>query len=1565
MVGKISVNQLKRNKSYKIGFQQYEHNNNIFCVQKGQRLWSVGTTYKLIAKINIENSTSSGKNMKGNNKVVSTENSKISKDYNKKLATAIVTLGNNKEKMKSFMWGFFDTWIEKVGHPSYGISSAFAKTTELNTYDKIDDSIEEEIQNMTASVDDFENITDIDKIAFKTVTIDNKDYVRIGPYQVTGIPSVGLKNLVVNDQNNNKINDAKIVRYYNNELTVIGVDKIKNEKNFYICIPKDAGITKVSGTLTTKKVKTQGVKATIYLLQSSYANWQNLVVTEGSTIPGGDGDNLDVKLPSIDIPGELTIIKKDSLNNETVGGATFVIFKYAKADNGSWYKKGDTYTQNKEEADDKNTTYVREYVCNHGSYYTYDRTNLDKAKENASYQFTTGNNDGKIELTCLKEGTYYAKEIKAPKGYKLIDGFFQLGGVKASQKATKQINNEPDTTKLDLIKVNEDDPSVKIPGVGFKFQHEKYGWMKQNNGKVEYTTNANEASMFYTDDKGNIPVEGAIVGNYTYYEDPNTLPYGYDITGKEQGNFTLESKEVNTITIANKQKWVKLSGFAWVDKVGAKDSDGKLKNGLFKVGTDGQPDGRDLLFDGIDVRVIDRRTGQIAKDKNGNELKTTTGVVDPAKRNDCYKIEDGGYNGHGEYLFEDVEIAQLENYYIEFEYDGLTYASDPIEPKIAPKINENRGSKAVEGEARTTFNAEFSSIEGTSLTEGKRIEAGGKVREDLTYDYDKENRRSTLNNDGQYSMEENSHITEENRGNFKITANTDNASYSIRNDFKYGQEEIPYINLGLYDRDQPDILLGKDIKNVQIDINKKGHTYDYDQRYDMNATTYEGDESFNVGVKFKEKYTGSYTRAIYKSDFEYEPQDKSRELKVYITYELILDQSNINLQARVNSITDYFDRKYTLEAVGSYLDEAGNIVKDTAMAYRDQEDGQLKGIITDDDIQPYNDAYNRVVIPCNTTIQGQGRTEATHVYVKFKIDKETVATMLKDKGVGEKADELLNNRAEITSYSIFDKNGNPYAGIDINSNPGNCDIDNFDTYENDTSSSPGLQLEVTEAREMTGNVFIDNPTVEQGQNVDGVMTGKVRQGDGEWKEGEANVEEVQVILKETSGSGVEDKIVQTTKDGFYLSNYIPGDYTLTYIWGGQEYQLNNEKKTITVQDYKGTIYPDPDRQNSEKWWYVERDENGNKKQVPRLTDAIDNYETRKKIDEQIAEANKDNHKENKNQITIHEMDSTTPTMGIGVEYDSPYTDFDGDKFKYRIDNIDFGIIERAKQDLVLTERIKTFKATLANGNVMADFEIGENGKMKGQTRSVTYMRPNGNISPSNGFVKLELDNELIQGSLLEIGYEIKARNNSELDYIPTEGNDALFYKYGITEGQELVTITPTGIIDYLDRGWSVDTENEKNQPYGWDIKAEDETKTNLVSEIVANREETETDIGDKTILYTEYLSMAKLQPNSSETVMLNASKQLTTTDEISLEDETEEVVVNKTGGSTLQTIPGNYIPGARAREEVTEVDDNMAETTIVTPATGENQNYIIPVMIGTIALIILGAGVIVIKKKVI
>ena len=41
----------------------------------------------------------------------------------------------------------------------------------------------------------------------------------------------------------------------------------------------------------------------------------------------------------------------------------------------------------------------------------------------------------------------------------------------------------------------------------------------------------------------------------------------------------------------------------------------------------------------------------------------------------------------------------------------------------------------------------------------------------------------------------------------------------------------------------------------------------------------------------------------------------------------------------------------------------------------------------------------------------------------------------------------------------------------------------------------------------------------------------------------------------------------------------------------------------------------------------------------------------------------------------------------------------------------------------------------------------------------------------------------------------------------------------------------------------------------------------------------------------------------------------------------------------------------------------MAETVIVTPATGQNLSFIVPVIIGIVALVIIGIGIVIIKKK--
>lgn len=994
---------------------------------------------------------------------------------------------------------------------------------------------------------------------------------------------------------------------------------------------------------------------------------------------------------------------------------------------------------------------------------------------------------------------------------------------------------------LKVIKVNKDNIKIKLQGVGFYVQNkDTKKWVKVENDTVSYTDKKEDATEFITDKNGEITIKNLVVGTYVAYETKNPN-YGYEIIKEGQEKLITVDKTAE-LQIPNPQKYIKLSGYVWVDKVFSKQAS---RNDLYK------DNDYDILLDGITVRLIDKTTGKVVK-----EAKTADG---------------------GKYLFTDVLVDELENYYIEFEYDGLTYTN------VIPHIDKDNGSKAAENSSvRDEFNKGFSVIEGsTESNKGITKDSAGNPKYDLNYNIDKNKHTSTLNNTGLYP----------------ITANTNETGYVIKDHFTPGQEEIKYINLGLYEREQPDIALVKDLYNVNVAINGYNHIYEYANRFNNQG---EYGDGFNVGVKFGNKYGNmSYTRAIYEADKEYTSSDKSKELKVYVTYKISMKNESSNLQVQVNNIVDYYDSNYTLIKTGTGIDEKGNVTGD----------------ISNSGSQSYNDKYQKVIINTNSKIE---HNKSADVYVQFELNRDAVLKILNDK-------ENLDNVVEINSYSVFDTDGKVYAGIDTDSNPGNAVPGDKTTYEDDTDSAPGLKLVVADkAREMTGKVFLDSTSNE-------LKTGEVRQGDGMYTDGEKGIKDVKVTLKENIERG---KVYEATTDengDFYISGYIPGDYTLTYTWGDKEY---------IVQNYKGTVY-DKNRYDAnvtnKEWYKTDVD--------TRYTDAIDNYNTREKIDDEIAEVT------NKTATTIDKMDSTTPTMGISVEYTTTTTiEPTTDKFKspdFKIENIDFGIVERARQDLALRKRVNTFKVTLANGQVIADMTIDEKGNITGERNHVTYMGPSSTTTPKNGLVKLELDNELIQGATVEVEYEIKVTNNSELDYVSED-----FYKYGIKSGNE-VTITPTSIIDYLDKNWGFEAEKNKE----WTVKSLDEIKNIVAKEVYENEDST---IADKTILYTESLKGQKLKPTESATVNLNVSKVLSNSDEISLDNESEITELTKDGGSKLISTPGNYIPG---QEETKESDESIAETVIVTPSTGANLEFIVPIMIGVISLVILGAGVVIIKKK--
>ena len=989
------------------------------------------------------------------------------------------------------------------------------------------------------------------------------------------------------------------------------------------------------------------------------------------------------------------------------------------------------------------------------------------------------------------------------------------------------------TKNLEIYKVDSRNEKLPLVGVGFILQNKEMNkYVKQTNGTLSYVDNKNDATEFMTDSDGKIKIENLIMGTYVAYETKNPN-YGYVI--EDEGIEIPVSETV--ITIKNVQKYIKLSGYIWKDVHEGKQT---VRNDLYK---DGDYDENDESFNGITVRL---------KDKDGNTLKETK------------SSENGLYNEitGGEYIFEDVEIEKLADYYIEFEYDGLIYQS------VAININKNNGSKSTDKVERDVLDKNFTSVEATGEN---RVNVNNKYSIGYTNTQD--------------------HVAKINDSSSCIIhAKTNDAGYNIANYFKPGTKEIRYINLGLYEKPQADLAIANDLENVNVGVNGYWHIYKYGKRLNDSGMIPDNSDSWNVGVKFKNSYTGTYKRAVYESDVNYQTNDKSKEMQVYLTYKIAIRNESSYL-TKANSIVNYFDNRYELVAAGTGIDGQNNITGNLNIA------SNVK----------YNDEYNKAIIDTNSVVKSG---ESNYIYVQYKLNREAVLQILNNK-------ETLYSTVEINSYTVYkDNNGNTVAAVDVDSVPGNMKIGNVDTYEDDTDAAPPVQLELTDARKIAGTVFVDSTTGE-------LKTGEIRQGNGEFDNGENIVSGVKVTLHELNNSIGNIETTTDANGNYEFTGYIPGQYTITYTWGDKDYK---------VQYYKGTVYDSSRDQNNKEWYKDAVD--------TRKTDAIDNYEERIAIDKEVA--NITNHtvadevskayKGEQSAITITKMNSVTPTMEFGVEYETTITDGTADKVEFIVKNVDFGIVERARQQLDLQKRVSTFKVTLANGQILADAKVTEDGKLEGTTNHMTYMGPSTN---GKGYVKLEVDSELIEGATLEVGYEIKAINQSEVDYMSEN-----YYKYGIKEGN-IATLTPSAVVDYLDKNLGFVEDNNRD----WkQITSEDLEKLNAVK--VGDTEY----LNNKKILYTEATTKA-LKPTETVSVGLNVSKLLTSSEDLTFNNDAEVAKITPPGNPPV--VPPEYPPVV------------PAEDIIIVPSTGANMNYLLPTIVGMVSLVILGVGVFVIKKKVI
>lgn len=766
----------------------------------------------------------------------------------------------------------------------------------------------------------------------------------------------------------------------------------------------------------------------------------------------------------------------------------------------------------------------------------------------------------------------------------------------AGKAATTTIENIPLSGNLKIQKVDKNNHNIKLGGVGFTLKNSD-GKYVDSNGQITDTE-----TTLYTDEYGNRTISNIPIGSYTFTEtfNPN---YGYEVV-PESTTINIQGGQ-NSKVVENEQKYIKITGKVWKDGQEGKGStrNNQLDEEEHILGT--KTDLNNIWTDNVKVYLK-----KFERDSN-NKL---TGRVNTIGN---YTTTRDGFYG-----FDDVEIKYLEDYFVEFEYNGLTYQC--VNSGIGGLWENKNSSKAGEdAKSRENLNNKFSIIEnGGAANKG--------VAKDLTennkigLDYAINAHVATLNGREDYYKE-----------GWNTTSNTYNALLNLNHYYKYLRgddgynknhhavskvDEISNVNLGLYKREEPDLAVQKDVQNVQVEINGYGHTYNYDRKETLEKQNNE--DAFNVGVKFGSKYTEGYELPIYESDNNYRNEkDPSKELKVYITYKVRLKNQATTIDSKINSLVDYYDSTY--EKNGNCDIRINENINDT------DKDGKLNSTI-EFSKSDYNDKYKKLNINTKGISIGAGETKC--IYIQFGLSRTQIASIINDKS---EEDRILKNVVEINSYSSYYKGTtNPYGGIDKDSAPGNAVPGDQSTYEDDTDTAPTLKLEVKEARKLTGKVFLDSTNGT-------LMTGQIREGDGEYKDDEEGIRDITVTLKPINEDPSYFEYSEKTNENgdFTISGFIPNEYEVIYTWGGQE--LKNGDK-ITLDKYKGTAYKERERYTlTGPLWYRQ---NANK----RLTDAIDNYERRQKIDEKYKSIDH-NTESIINNIQNEKMNSTTPKMSIRIE----------------------------------------------------------------------------------------------------------------------------------------------------------------------------------------------------------------------------------------------------------------------------------------------------------------------------
>ena len=839
-----------------------------------------------------------------------------------------------------------------------------------------------------------------------------------------------------------------------------------------------------------------------------------------------------------------------------------------------------------------------------------------------------------------------------------------------------------------------------------------------------------------------------------------------------------------SLTLQPVELLIKLGGNVWLD-------------GLTAHGKDNESDGKNKTAN--DIPLSNVKVTLYTSDGKLAEMKRKATQSGISSADIMHRVNPTYTDSKGDYLFDG--LAPGKQYYAVFEYDGQMYLPTT---KLAENTNT---SKALEkANDRTSFNNKFAEIRSypenyqTSNSLGKglgtynktysqydlmgyTLDENGKYKKTGTqlidgFLYDENGNQTKTYSQGQISKKIVEYINSNKKSpdiktiyNSIAGSNTETwrklqfiedckiKAYSdtYKGSYKYKD----YINLGLWRRQQQQLLLTKDVLYAATKINGKTEVYQYNNR-DEKSNEWEIQTRMQ---NYAQYYGGAYVNGIYKTDYTYDGANSNggSDLEVYITYKITVKNTSNNLLSQVTEVVDYYEKNYTFMSNLSWVmyDQVNlkqtdyyNMIDTLAL----NKIPNAKNINSSTSSRYGNSTHQDVTNKMNATyIKGLqdkklGVGEQAYIYLTFKVKENSEGVILND----------YTNYAEINGYKTFYANGitlpnnskisnnTTVAGIiDQKATPGNLTSADLNgtkhekNFENDTDRAVGISIELTEKdRKLNGYAWDDSRNT---------VVNNAIIGDGIRTNGEKGIAGITVHLVEKLSNGKEYlwRTAKTNKDGFYqFDGVVPGEYVIRFIYGNDINTVvttyNNSGVSYNGQDYKSTVYQKDmvANKNLEKEYYDITEIEGYGKN---LSDARDLWQDktvtikqddtkqeqsvklqgRETVNKYSSTLNNKNsevlaspYKENVVAADIEQLVRNTymvaetaiinlegeknATISIGKSSDIGNKKPNSPNGNYVLPNIDFGLTERPKAQLELYKTVSHVKVLLANKNVLFD-----------------------------------------------------------------------------------------------------------------------------------------------------------------------------------------------------------------------------------------------------------------------